>query len=183
MKIQFIAITLFLTLLVFSDMNAQVRKRSTKKSKEAEKTEESLPLIEKLSADIRIGNIGINQGFSLSIKPGVGYNLNKYLAGGLGSRVFVDYTNFSGQENTYIDYGGFAFARFKIQGFYLQGEYAVTKYEYGNLTLNYPLVGAGYLSGNGSKWKYGIELMLPLNADARYYGPSLEYWLNFAYNF
>jgi hypothetical protein len=181
MKLKFIAVTLLYCLLIQTSAEAQVKKR--KPTKEKENTEEVVPFLEKLSGDIRIGNIGINQGFSLSVKPGVGYNFSKLLTAGIGSKVFVDYSNFRGQEVTYVDYGGFAFARLKIQSFYIQGEYAITKYEYPNLTINYPLAGVGYLSGYGSKWRYGAELMIPLSADARKYGVPLEYWLNFAYNF
>ncbi len=181
MNIKFIGVTILLSLLMQSTIDAQIRKRKSKKEKE--NTEETVTFMDKLSGDIRIGNIGINQGFSLSVKPGIGYNFNRIITGGLGSRVFVDYSNFGGQEVTYVDYGGFAFARIKIQNFYIQGEYAMTKYEYFNTTVTYPLAGIGYLSGVGSKWRYGLELMVPLNSDARYYGASLEYWLNFAYNF
>lgn len=183
MKIKLIIATLILCLVSMSDANAQVRKRTVKKKKEKEEKEEAVPLLEKLSADIRIGNISISQGFQFSLKPSIGYNVNKYLAGGLGSRLFLDYYNFGGFEDTYIDYGGFAFARFKIHGFYIQGEYARTKFEAANATINYPLAGLGYVSGNGSKWKYGVELMLPLSKDARTYGRSLEYWINFTYNY
>jgi hypothetical protein len=183
MKIRLIIATLILCLISMSDANGQVRKRTIKKKKEKETQEEAVPLLQKLSADIRVGNISISQGFQFSIKPSIGYNVNKYLAGGLGSRLYLDYFNFGGQEATYVDYGGFAFARLKIQGFYLQGEYARTKFEFDNVTINYPLAGLGYVSGNGNKWKYGVELMLPLSKDARTYGRSLEYWINFTYNY
>ncbi|MFM2394409.1 MAG: hypothetical protein RLZZ546_2391 [Bacteroidota bacterium] len=181
-----------LILLICEDVSAQKkRRRSTAKEKMEEKKsdEESKTFTENLMFDLRFGNVGLNNGFSLSLKPGVGYKVTDFLAGGVGGRVFYNFVNtFGGEDFSLVDFGGFIFAKARLgQSFYIQQEFAITRFNTtlnGNqkITVNYPLTGAGYASGAG-KWKYGIELMFPWSELARDYGPSLEYWLHFSYNF
>ena len=173
--------------IVGTTMDAQ-RTRS-RKTRETVKEEETVKLMDKLNFEIRVGNVGINQGFSLSAKPGVGYKVADFFTAGLGARMFYNFYNFyQAPDISTFDYGAFAFGRFKIaQVFYIQGEYGYTHFNTidfvgTNYNIAYPSAGIGYLSGEG-KWKYGLELMFPINEDARDNGVSLEYWLNFSYNF
>ncbi len=189
MKIKLLLFTLLLSLFYCDTMSAQRKKTPSKKSskakEKAKEKEEETDLLEKWNVDIRLGNVAISQGFALSVKPGVGYKVTDFLTGGVGTRVFFNYYNYAGTEATLLDYGGFIFGRAKLKNFYIQGEYASTKFEPADgysAVVTYPLAGLGYMY-SGDKWKYGFELMAPLNKDARSYGPPLEYWINISYNF
>ncbi len=195
-KLFIVAMILLLCLPYGADAQSKNnrKKKPTKKElaekKRAMEAGDTLSLMDHLSFDIRFGNIRINNGFSLSFKPGVGYNLNKYFAVGLGGKMYYDYfTNFNQPSISLFSLGGFGFGRIKIGNIYLQGEYNSTGFQnyytdgvVRKTIINYPAVGGGYCSGN-NKWRYGIELMLPLSKDARTFGTSLEYWINVAYNF
>ncbi len=185
-----------MSLCIPFNMDAQYKsnkkKKPSRKEQAGRKKEErdTIPFVDHLSYDIRLGNIGINNGFSLSLKPGVGYNFNKMFTAGIGSKLYYNYTTFFNNESiSLFSLGGFGFGRIKFGSIYLQGEYNSTGFQnyYDDglkrkTVINYPAVGGGYQSGN-DKWKYGIELILPLSKDARYYGTSLEYWVNISYNF
>lgn len=178
--------------MLCEDLSAQKkRRRPTNTSKTEEKRdedEEQSGFTDNLIYDIRIGNVGINQGFSLSLKPSVGYKVTNFLAGGIGGRVFYNFLNtFGGEDISLVDFGGFAFAKVKLgESFFIQQELAMTQFNTSlnkeKITVTYPLTGLGYTSGT-SKWKYGIELMFPWNELARDYGPVLEYWIHISYNF
>jgi hypothetical protein len=216
MNIKFVLITLIMTLFICNEGMAQSKsaKEKAKAKKEAlakarakkleekkgkkdedeeekedDTDEESLSLMKKLNPEIRLGNIQVSQGFAISLKPGVGYKINDYFVAGLGSRVFFNYYSFQGFEDTYLDFGGFVYGRAKIKSFYLQGEYASTKFEGSNNTsivYNYPVVGGGYMNNRSEDggWSYGFELMLPLSSEVRAAsGLPVEYWINLSYNF
>lgn len=186
MKIK-ISLLLIIAVLLAGEMQAQ-RTRTSRRTRET-REKDTTSLADNLAFDIRIGNINIQNGFQLSLKPSVGYKFGKVVSAGLGGRFFYQFINvFAGDDFSILDYGGFAYARAKLgQNFYLQGEYAYTDFDYSksfgvHYKVWYPVVGGGYLSG-GDNWKYGLEVMFPLNGEARDYGPVLEYWINIAYKF
>lgn len=186
MKIRYFILLIILSVLA-GDVSAQ-RTRTTRKSR-VTRERDTTSFTDRLAYDIRIGNIGLTNGFSLSARPSAGYKFGKILSAGIGTRLYYQFVNvFGGQDYSLFDYGGFGYARAKIgESFYLQGEYAYSSFDYTEIAgfrynIWYPLVGAGYTSG-GDKWKYGLEIMFPLSENARDYGPSLEYWITFNYNF
>ncbi|MBK8700850.1 MAG: hypothetical protein IPN29_15435 [Saprospiraceae bacterium] len=175
-------------LILFSSLSADAQRSRTRRTREV-RTADTTNIMDKLNFEIRMGNVGISNGFNLSLKPSVGYKFTKAISAGVGTRFYYQFVSvFATDDYSLFDYGAFVYGRAKLgQSFYLQGEYAVTKFDYSRFvgvdyTETYPLVGAGYLSG-GDKWKYGIEVMFPLSEAARDYGVSLEYWINFSYQF
>jgi hypothetical protein len=188
MKVKYLFIMMMLFALADSSMAQTTRRRTTTSKRDAKK-EDVLPFKQKLNYEIHIGNPNIsNIIVALAIKPNVGYKINNTFTAGLGSRLFYTYYNPGGGGSAnYFDLGAFAFARAKLGGsIYFQGEYSAMHFSknYTGLAKNiaYPLVGGGYMNGYGN-WKYGVELLLPLNNEARSYGPSLEYWFNISYKF
>lgn len=182
-----ISLLLLAVILLAGEMQAQ-RTRTSRRTKES-REKDTTSFTDHLAFDIRIGNIGIQNGFQLSTKPSVGYKFGKVVSAGLGGRFFYQFVNvFAGEDFSILDKGGFVYTRAKLgQNFYLQGEYAYTDFDYSrtfgtHYKIWYPLLGGGYQSG-GDTWKYGLEIMFPLNGEARDYGPVLEYWINITYKF
>ncbi|MBK9254680.1 MAG: hypothetical protein IPM42_04270 [Saprospiraceae bacterium] len=186
--------------IVFSiDAEAQTKRKRTSKRAEKKETkkkevkEDSDPendvvfFRDLMNYEMKIGNIGFFNGFSLSTKINAGYKLNNHLTTGLGAKLFYDqFIVSNGPDISYFDRGVFAFARGKVtQEIYLQAEYHHTVYDQINFTesVNYPTFGAGYMSGFG-KWKFGLELLYIANDRARDLQNSVvEYWVGAAYNF
>lgn len=193
-------ITLFMLETV--DMDAQRRTR-TRRGEASTKTQESVPINQKLWYGLGIGNLGIgtNQ-FGFSMKGLAGYKFSKIFSAGLSGKFFYD--SFSGSQSDF-SYGTGAFARAKIiNGIFVHGEYNLTSYDgytttetqviNGTLTsvvinvpretLAYPMLGAGYESGYGP-WTGGIMVLINLNSTVRDRLTSdyLEYWITFTYNF
>lgn len=179
-----LVLTLFLT-SIESEAQTKRRKREVKKEKQEEE-KEVVPFAQKIAYDIRVGTPSFGNGFSLSIKPSVGYKFHDRVTGGLGFRSTYTLINYFQAPDLHLfDYGAFAFGRFKIgQSFYLQGEYSTMSYDFDDrrFNVNFPSAGAGYMSGVGD-WSYGIEFMIPLSENARDFGPSFEYNIIFSYRF
>lgn len=177
-----------LLLITFSQLaDAQTRRRSKERKKEkTEEEKENQSLGQRLAYDIRIGSPSFGGGFSMSLKPSIGYKWHKRVTTGIGGRGIYTLINyFQAPDVHYFDYGGFLFGRIKIgDNFYVQGEYNSMSFDLDAIRYNvsYPAAGVGYLSGLGD-WSYGVELMFPLSEEARDYGPSFEYLLNISYRF
>ncbi|MBC7884903.1 MAG: hypothetical protein H7X99_05475 [Saprospiraceae bacterium] len=166
------------------DINGQVRKKSSTKKTTKEKKEQ-VNLMDKINPEIKFGNLGFFNGFSISSKLNIGYKLSERFTLGLGGKLFFDQIVVVGASDpSNFDYGGLAFARGKVTNdIYIQAEYAFMKYDFYETNLNYPLIGAGYMSGIG-KWRFGIELLYIANEQARdFQGSIVEYWFGASYNF
>jgi opacity protein-like surface antigen len=197
--ILFVVISM-LSLFLAPCADAQVRKKTTttaKKNQEKEATDATSGFMDKFNPEIKFGNLGFFNGFSLSTKLTAGYRLSNHFTAGLGGKLFFDQRVIVGAPNpSILDLGPLMFARGKItDNIYLQAEYAfmnygkdpvgytTRRYLTQNVSLNYPLIGVGYLSGTG-KWKFGVELMYIANERARDYQNSIvEYWFGASYNF
>lgn len=190
-------IALMILILSFNfvvETDAQTRrKRPTKRTdrKEVAKKEKEpsndVNFLEKLNYDIKIGQVGFFNGFSISGKLNAGYKLSDRFTTGLGTKLFYDQFIVRGAPDfKYFDRGIFGFARGKItQEIYLQAEYNHMVYDRDplNVSVNYPGFGAGYMSGFG-KWKFGLELMYIASDLARdFQGSVVEYWVGASYNF
>lgn len=192
MKRVFILCTaLILILLTVTDAEAQVRKKSKSKKSKAEKTVESVSIVDNLNPEIKLGNIGFFNGFSASMKGNVGYKVGNHFTTGIGGKFFYDQFSRIGPDPSLFSYGGFLYARGKVsQEIYIQAEYASMSFDVFtgstvDLRVNhsYPLVGLGYMSG-GDKWRFGIELMYIASETARdNQGAVVEYWFGATYNF
>lgn len=180
-------VVFFLFAFVF-DADAQRKKRRVRPGEKEELKDPSSSFADKLNYEIKLGNIGFGNNFSLSLKPNVGYKFHKFASAGVGSRIFYTLINRTGiQDLSLFDYGFFGYGRVRLgESFYLQGEYTTLSLDLdtaGRRNLNYPLLGAGYLSGNGP-WKAGFELLIIANDEARdNLGQVVEWWFNFSYNF
>lgn len=176
-------------MFVTTILNAQI-KRNPVSSVYAEESKEEATFLNTMTADIKVGNIGIFNALSLSCKANAGYPINRFLSAGIGAKVF--YTQIfvrSGPDPSYTDIGGFLYTRAKIfEKFYLQGEYHLTSFDYissflPGAEIAYPSLGAGYVSGERN-WKFGFEINFLFNNLAREYQNSfLEYWAGGFYNF
>lgn len=181
-------------LVTGADLNAQVRKKTTSKKKEKEKTEQ-VSIMEKINPELRFGNLGFFNGLSISTKANVGFKLhNRFTVGG-GGKLFYEQYSYPGPDPSVLDLGGFVYGRGKITNeIYVQAEYAFMKYGADPdgfvvrgftepIKVNYPLFGLGYMSGVG-KWRFGVELMYIASEQARdYQNAVVEYWFGASYNF
>lgn len=188
---------LFILLASSVDIDAQVRRKSSSskaKSKKS-KTEEKISIIDKINPEIKFGNLGFFNGLSVSSKIDAGYKLHPRFTVGGGAKLFYDQYAVLGPDPSVFDYGGLVMARGKItQEIYIQAEYAFMHYSkdpdpyqirglFEDRNVNYPLIGAGYMSGIG-KWRFGIELMYIGNQEAQDIQNSvIEYWFGASYNF
>ncbi len=186
MKKRNLIFVIVLILLSFSiDGFSQVRKKSSKSKAAKEKTEkaEKVSFMDKLNPEIKFGNIGFFNGFSVSSKMNVGYKLSNRFTVGAGGKLFYDSQVIVGAPDpSNFDYGGLLYARGKITPeIYIGAEYAFMKYDYYQSKVNYPLIGAGYMSGVGD-WKFGIELLYIASEQARdFQGSVVEYWFGASY--
>lgn len=190
-KVFIILLTFVFIFSCFEDAEAQrTRKRKTRKSKE---DTESVSIGERLNYEIKVGNVGYNNGFGISLKGDILYKFNSIVSAGPGAKMFYDYINNRfGPDESIFTYGALGAVRLKVvETFYLQGEYHITKYgdepeyfvpRFAAKTISYPTVGAGYLSGFGD-WKFGVEGQFVLNEDAANRQGIFEYWFAFSYNF
>ncbi len=172
------------------NVNAEAQRSRTRTSRTSRTSKTTEPEPSKLVYEIRVGNIGFNQGVSLSAKPGIGYNLSKTFAGGINTRLLFDYFNRIGADDiTTFSYGAAAFARGKVsEKIYLQADYGFLNFTNPNgpdTKIYYPSVGGGWMQtvGGSGSWSYGIELMVPLNNVMRDYFGVVEYYGTFIYNF
>ena len=198
-KVKLLSVLLVLVTMILpsEELLAQTRRKRTNKdetivssgSRKSKQDENYVPFSERLNTEIRLGNLGIGTQFAISLKPSVAYKFGKVFSSGIGARAAYTYINqsFGFPDVSYFDYGGFVFARAKLfNSFYLQGEYASTRFDFDTFTRtrNYPLAGAGYMSTGGGNWSYGVELMFILDDQARdLQGSVVEYWINFSHRF
>jgi hypothetical protein len=168
------------------DVEAQVRKKApSKKSKKQQETSEVVvPFTEKLNPELKFGNLGFFNGFSISSKANVGYKISNHFTAGIGGKLFYDQVAAIGSDPSNFDYGGFVYTRGKVtQEIYIQAEYAFMKYDFFNTSVNYPLIGLGYMSGVNN-WRFGVELLYIASESARdYQGSVVEYWFGASMNF
>mgnify|MGYP006948855481 CR=1 FL=1 len=181
-----------------SDLHAQLRKKpdvSSKSKKEKANQADRKPIYEHLGGELLFGNLGFFNGLSVSTKLSLGYKITSGIALGGGTKLFYDQYSVVGPDPSVFDIGGFFMGRARIyQDIYFKAEYAFMRYEkdpdgysirnlYENVSVNYPLVGLGYMSGAG-KWKFGVELMYIANETAQDIQSSvIEYWFGANYNF
>ncbi|MFZ1703854.1 MAG: hypothetical protein WAT79_05880 [Saprospiraceae bacterium] len=173
--------------IYFQDGFAQIKRRPVSKLTEKSKQND---ILDKLTFDIKLGNVGFFRNLYLSTKLNAGYKVNDWFSTGLGTKLFYTQIFITGApDDTYVDWGGFVYARAKVfKNFFGQVEYNYTSYAfvnsfYSGANIHYPTVGGGYMSGS-DKWSFGIELNLVLNELARdYQGSVLEYWFGAVYHF
>ncbi len=181
-------------ILINYDVDAQTKKRRPKEEPTESRTRvrgeadsEKPSFTENLNYEIKFGNIGFSNQFSIALKPSVGYKFHKYGSAGVGSRLNYTFINRTAAPDlSFIDYGFFGYARARLgNSFYLQGEYTTYSLDFDTYRKNnsYPLFGAGYLSGYGD-WTWGAELLFIGNGEARDdYGSVVEWWFSASYNF
>lgn len=185
---------------IATEMDAQRRsskKRSSDRSERSDRRssrdrdtdEDKVSLKDRLYYEIPLGNINFNSGFSISLKPSVGFKATERLSAGLGMRTFYYFINNRGfDDESYLFYGPALFGRFKVtQDIYIQAEYDYNSYQFNNNAdrrwIGTPLVGLGYSSGYGP-WKYGLQLLFILDNEIRDIENSVvDYWININYNF
>lgn len=185
----------FTMLVVNTDIEAQVRKKTTTK-KSTKVKEDKVKLMDKLNPEIKFGNLGFFNGLSVSTKANIGYKLHDRFSAGIGGKLFYDQFSVQGPDPSILDYGGLIYGRGKItKEIYFQAEYALMNYAYSDLfinrgfpggsnrSINYPLLGIGYASG-GDNWKLGIELLYIVNQEAQDLQRSVvEYWFGASFHF
>jgi hypothetical protein len=177
-------IIIFLLILVTADSMDAQRRRSRRNTDETEQKSFS----ERLNYEIRIGAIGFGGGFSMGVKPSLGFKLNDYLTLGGSMRLDFDHIDRFGADNiTLLSYGPGLMARGKImKNYYLQAEY--TFFDFENIddtrfNRNFFSAGVGIVQG-GDNWKYNIELMLIMDDLSRnIFGRSVDFWFTFSKNF
>jgi len=178
--------------------NSDRSERSSRSSRNRDADTEKISINDRLFYEIPIGNIGFNGGFSISLKPTVGYKFSERFGVGVGLRsfyYFLNNPNINGEDASLFLFGPSTFARFKVtQDIYLQAGYDYNSYKYdevrqqASLTADRtwfgsPMIGAGYSSGYGP-WKYGLQLLFMVDDDVRNRENSaVDYWINFSYNF
>jgi hypothetical protein len=192
MKYSLLPIMMIFVFLTGLSMEADAqtkRKRPAKKPEKKEKVKEPENEVnffrDQLSYDIKIGNIGFFNGFSISTKLYTGYKLGDRFSAGIGGKMFYDQFIVRGAPDiSFFDRGLFGFARGKVTNeIFIQAEYISMRYDRFETTVNYPLIGAGYMSGFG-RWKFGLELMYITSDLARdLQGSVVEYWVGASYNF
>ncbi len=186
-----------------SDRTEERERQRTRRSRDVEK----VTFKDKLAWDILIGQLGFNQGFSISGKGGPSYKITDRFSVGLGLKLdyqFVNNPSPNGDDISLFNYGPYIFPRFKFsENIYIKGEYYLISYDCeiarfsgvtypldclsnvnSRLSKGIPMLGLGYASGFGP-WKFGLELMfIPVDNDRPYFGNNVfEYMFSGLYNF
>ncbi len=196
MKLNILSTIILFFLVVSSSVEAQTRRLPKKPEKNAKI--ETVSIVDNITGDILMGNIGFFNGLFLSTKANVGYKLIDRVAVGGGIKIFYNEVQISGRPNPKVfDYSPFLYSRIKVAGgFFIQGEYAFNSYgkdadRIFNLNrdpvlrtqVNSPLAGVGYLSGYG-QWTFGLQVLYIFDEVARdIQGSIVEYWVGASYNF
>ena len=174
-------ILMLLFLVVSDSLTAQRRTRSRTDNREQQADD-----LKQWYA-ISIGTLGFGNGFSISGKFSYAVKFENRVSVGAYGKTFYDLVNnFGAPDESLFSYGGGAFTRLNItEDIFLQGEYSYTSFDLfnnaGRDNILYPSVGGGYKAGYGD-WTYGFHINLPLNDRARDF-VSVEYWIDFNYNF
>jgi hypothetical protein len=186
-----VLLCLAILMAVFSEAGAQsTRKRTNKRTEKKEvkkkETENEVNFFrDQMIYEIRLGNLGFFNGFSISTKLNAGYRISDHFAAGIGGKFYYDqFIQRGAPDISYFDRGIFGWARGKVsQEIYIQAEYGNMYYDRWETSVSTPLIGAGYMSGFG-RWKFGLELMYIINDAARdLQGSVVEYWVGASYNF
>ncbi len=198
MKFNILSAIILFCLVVSTSVEAQTRRLPKKPEKNAKI--ETVSIVDKITGDILIGNVGFFNGLFLSAKVNVGYKLIDRISVGGGLKMFYNELQVSGSSNPKVfDYSPFLYSRIKIvSGFFIQGEYAFNSYGKDSdpffrfnfnrdpvlrTQINSPLAGVGYLSGMGD-WTFGAQVMYIFNETSRdIQGSIVEYWVGATYNF
>ena len=162
----------FFLFSMVSESFSQRRSSRSRPSKNADvETESFTSWKDKMAYDIYIGNLGFNNGFTLSGKAAVGYKVIDAITLGLGGKAYYQNQNAQGTANdrSITGYGFFPFVRVKFaEQFYVKGEYDFynfslkqENFDTVKADFTFPMLGAGYVQGFG-KWKVGFELMFML---------------------
>lgn len=192
-------ILVMLSLMIVDDIQAQRRSSSSRRttsrstddsrrsSADRRAAQEKETLAEQWFS-IHLGNVGFNQGFSLSTKFSYGFEFEDRFSIGANARIFYDFVNIvNGSDLNLLTYGIGPQARIKVvEEFFVIGEYNFSSIErFGGLPrLNIlsPFIGAGYKSGTGP-WTYGAHILFPLSEEFRDNQQSIEFWIDFNYKF
>lgn len=188
-------VMLFIFLLDTVSADAQIRRTRTRDDdRQRDRSEEQIPVNEKLAYSIQLGNLGFsNNGFSFSMKGEVGYKLIDRIAAGITPKFFVDIIGqpVGTDDVNLFSYGVGAFARLSVTNdIFIQGEYNLTSFD-DDIRLGgerdlyaYPSIGAGYESGYGP-WRGGILFLYTMSKEVRTLPAAGfgEYWITFSYNF
>lgn len=142
---------------------------------------------DKLNIEIKIGNLQFfNSVFQIAMKSNAGYKFNKTFSAGLGAKFDYAYVNNIGiPDRSFFSYGALAYGRAKItQQLYFQAEYSAFNNAFAipRRTFFYPSAGLGYMQV-GYDWSSGVEILVPLNGEARDAFGLVEYYLSFSKNF
>ena len=180
-------LVLFLLFAVFTEADAQSRKRRKSRTRTRGEVKEEKPSFsENLNYEIKFGNIGFGNSFSIALKPSVGYKFHKIASAGVGSRFAYTFINQVGTDDlSFFDYGFFTYGRVKLgSNFYLQGEYSSYSFDFATReNIFYPLFGGGYVSGFGD-WMFGTELLFIGSDRARdNFNSVIEWWISASYRF
>lgn len=204
----FILISCFLVGINTEAIGQRKKKKKTRESKTevVERQNVQAPWMEKMSYDVRIGNVSLFGPLTrVALKSAASYRINNFLSAGLAAKYEYNfYNNNQSQNPALLDYswshfGVGPFVRAKIfQTFYLQAEYDYhnlatenSVFDEGDRARNQawsPMIGGGYLSGFGD-WVFGIEVLFVGNNEVRdnsiggITGNVIEYWIAATYNF
>ncbi len=197
-----IPLLLVAVFFLMSTIDAEAQRKRKRRTAEKEKTEDPFDKTGQLYQEIKTGNFVISNGFNMAAKYSLGYSINKRISLNASPKMWYSFLNAPGSaQNLHLfDWGATAGLRGKItESIYLQAEYgyhnidgdgydSVTtsqiREKYGELRIKEwaPLIGGGYLSGQGP-WKTGLEVLFQLNDDVRDFSQVVEYWISFSYNF
>ena len=180
MKFIKLALCCLMLLLLADSLDAQRRSRTRSTRGDQEQLAEKW-------LSIHLGNIGFGSGFSISSKLSAGIELQDFLSVGAYGKFFYDTFNRFGAPNLSLFSPGFGgLARINVTDeIFLQGEYSYTSFDQETTKDNiwYPLIGGGYLTGNGD-WTYGFTILLLLTDEAQTASTNtVEYWIDFNYKF
>lgn len=163
-------------------------------------TESTSSFKDNLAYDVFLGTLGINRGFSISAKGGVGYKpIDRITVGGGTKFLYQFVNNFGPNDFSSFSYAFFPYARVKLgDSFYLKGEYNFYSFDTGfdnadRINFTFPMIGGGYLQGFG-QWRFGFEVLLLVNdreidnpffanVEASDLYTLIEYNISFLYNF
>ncbi len=177
--------------LMFMEIQeADAQRRRAPSSRFQEVEDES-----KLWYGFGLGNFSFGSGFFISGKAQGGFKVHDFLSVGAHAKFFYNFVNRPstiGRDVGFFDTGVGPTVRMKVtNGFFIQGEYSFMSFEFLDNPTNtkfresffFPLVGAGYMSGRGP-WTYGLHLLFIADDEVRdVRGDSIEYWIDFNYNF
>ncbi len=157
-------------------------------------------LIERLTADIKPGNLIFIENFRLALKTAAAYKVTDAIHAGVHAK--IDYKYLSKNKVNAFDLGFGPFARCKVAGgFFIQAEYAwhsfdnkylpvseklrfdPEKYTGDRISARGALLGFGYSSGYGP-WAFGSDIMFHTSSTIQDITLDvLEWYVGVSYNF